>query len=53
VSEALEILDEFGTYKFGDAEINSIVLMKSELRPGGAQHTCLAEIPFNRRTDVK
>lgn len=53
VAEALNILDEFGTYNFGDAEINSIVLIKSELKPGGAEHTCLAEIPFNRRTDVK
>lgn len=53
VSEALKILDEFGTYNFGKAEIKSIVLMKSELKPGGAEHTCLAEIPFNRRTDVK
>ena len=52
VNDAIKILDEFGTYRFGDAEINSIVLMKSELKPGGAEHSCLAEIPFNRRTDV-
>jgi RNA 2',3'-cyclic 3'-phosphodiesterase len=52
-AEAIKILDEFKTHRFGDAEINSIVLMKSELTPGGARHTCLAEIPFNRRTDVK
>ena len=53
VVEALKILDEFATYKFGEAEINSIVLMKSELKPGGAQHTCLAEIFFNRRSNVR
>jgi 2'-5' RNA ligase len=41
-------LDALQTRDFGSAEINSIELMQSELRPTGAQYSCLQEIPLGR-----
>jgi RNA 2',3'-cyclic 3'-phosphodiesterase len=44
--ELLKIIDEFRTVGFGELEIKGITLMKSELKPVGAQYYSLAEIPF-------
>ena len=41
-------LDALQTRDFGSADINSIKLMQSDLRPTGAQYSCLQEIPLGR-----
>jgi RNA 2',3'-cyclic 3'-phosphodiesterase len=41
-------LDALQTRDFGSADINSIKLMQSELRPTGARYSCLQEIPLGR-----
>jgi len=51
--EMLKRLDEFRTAGFGELEIKGITLMKSELKPAGAQHYSLAEIPFGGRNNDK
>ncbi|MEW6109799.1 MAG: RNA 2',3'-cyclic phosphodiesterase [Nitrospirota bacterium] len=53
IAEVLKRLDEFSKSDFGNIEINNIILMKSELKPAGAQYYRLAEIPFGRRNDVE
>jgi 2'-5' RNA ligase len=39
-------LDNFKERDFGYANVKSIKLMKSELKPKGAEYSCLYEIPF-------
>lgn len=52
-----DILRRFAEYRradFGSIEVKSIHVMKSELKPAGAEYTCLAEIPIGRgRNNVK
>jgi 2'-5' RNA ligase len=45
-------LDEIKTAEFSGFEVNSITLMKSELKSSGAKYYSLAEIPFGRRSNV-
>ncbi|MFZ6016569.1 MAG: RNA 2',3'-cyclic phosphodiesterase [Nitrospirota bacterium] len=51
VADMIRGLDNFKERDFGGMEVNSIKLMKSELKPTGAQYYCLAEIPLGRRKD--
>jgi 2'-5' RNA ligase len=46
-------LEKLATASFGSLEIRSVILMKSELRPAGAEYSSLAEIPFGGRNDVE
>jgi 2'-5' RNA ligase len=39
---------EFRTADFGLVEVKSIHIMKSDLKPTGAEHTSIAEIPIGR-----
>lgn len=51
MTEMLKRIDEFRTAGFGELEIKGITLMKSELKPAGAQYYSLAEIPFGGRNN--
>jgi 2'-5' RNA ligase len=53
MTEMLKRLDASRETVFGEVEIREITLMKSELRPDGAQYSSLAEIPFGGRTNVE
>lgn len=53
VTGLLKKLEEAGSVSFDGVLINGISLMKSELKPAGAEYTTLAEIPFGRRGDVQ
>jgi 2'-5' RNA ligase len=46
LAEVLKRLDEFREVSFGELEVKGVALMKSELKPGGAEHSTLAEIPL-------
>lgn len=46
MGELLNRLEEFKVADFSDFEVQNIKLMKSELKPSGAKHYCLAEIPI-------
>ncbi|HYA11632.1 MAG TPA: RNA 2',3'-cyclic phosphodiesterase [Thermodesulfovibrionales bacterium] len=46
-------LDNFKEIDFGNIEVYNIKLMKSELRPTGAQYFCLQEIPLGRGKDER
>lgn len=46
VAEMLRRFTEFRTTDFGTVEAKSIHIMKSELKPAGAEHTSIAEIPI-------
>jgi 2'-5' RNA ligase len=50
--DVINQLEELRSQSFGDMEINRVNLMKSELKPAGAQYYTLAEIPLGRRNDV-
>jgi 2'-5' RNA ligase len=41
-------LDTLQSKDFGSVEINSIKLMRSDLKPTGSQYYCLQEIPLGR-----
>ncbi len=49
MNELLKRIDEVKTTRFSDFQAQHITLMKSELKPSGAKHYSLAEIPFGRR----
>lgn len=54
ISGILRRFPEFRTADFGAVEAKNIHIMKSELKPAGAEHTSMAEIPIGRgRNDVK
>jgi 2'-5' RNA ligase len=53
MTEMLKRLDTFRETAFGEVEIREITLMKSELRPAGAEYSSLAEIPFGGRKNVE
>ena len=54
IAEMLRRLAEFRTAYFGVIEVKSIHIMKSELKPAGAEHTSIAEIPIGTgRNNVK
>ena len=53
IPEMMKRLDEYRSIGFGDMEVKGITLMKSELKPAGAEYHPLAEIPFGGRNDVK
>jgi 2'-5' RNA ligase len=53
MTEMLKRLDSFREADFGEMEISGITLMKSELRPAGAEYSSLAEIPFGGRKNVE
>ena len=44
VAEVIKRLEEFRTIAFDGFEVKGVTLMKSELKPGGAEYTGLAEI---------
>jgi 2'-5' RNA ligase len=46
IGELLRRLEEFKVADFPAFEVQNIRLMKSELKPSGAKHYCLAEIPI-------
>jgi RNA 2',3'-cyclic 3'-phosphodiesterase len=46
-------LEKLAAYSFGAMEIESVSLMKSELRPAGAEYGSLAEIHFGGRSNVE
>jgi RNA 2',3'-cyclic 3'-phosphodiesterase len=52
VPEMMKILKKYSSAHFADMEIKAAALMKSELRPAGAQYSRLAEIPFSGRNNV-
>jgi 2'-5' RNA ligase len=52
----MALIHEFDNFKgmdFGNIEVCNIKLMKSELRPMGAQYFCLQEIPLGRGKDER
>lgn len=49
----LRMLKEIRSSSFAHMEVKSISLMKSVLKPAGAQYFTLAEIPFGRRNDAE
>ncbi|MDA8242082.1 MAG: RNA 2',3'-cyclic phosphodiesterase [Nitrospiraceae bacterium] len=44
--EVLKRLDELRAVSFDEFEVKGVTLMKSELKPGGAEYSSLAEIPL-------
>ena len=48
IAEMLRRVTEFRTADFGLVEVKSIHIMKSDLKPTGAEHTSIAEIPIGR-----
>lgn len=42
-------LDNFKGKDFGSMNVEGIKLMKSELKPKGAEYSCIYEIPFGRK----
>ncbi len=44
VAEVIKRLDEFRTVAFDEFVVKGVTLMKSELKPGGAEYSALAEI---------
>ena len=50
--ELMNRLDEIRAVSFSGFAVEKIVLMKSELKPSGAKHYSLAEIPCGRRNNV-
>jgi 2'-5' RNA ligase len=53
MTEMLKKLDIYRETTFGELEVRGIRLMKSELRPAGAEYSSLAEIPFGGRKNVE
>jgi 2'-5' RNA ligase len=54
IAEMIRRFSEFRTADFGIVEVKSIHIMKSELKPAGAEYTSLAEIPIGTgRNNVK
>lgn len=49
IEDMVKELDNFREKDFGSVNVESIKLMKSELKPKGAEHSCLHEIPFGRK----
>lgn len=49
VKEMMELLERYSGRDFGTVEIKGVSLMKSELKPEGAEHSSLAEILFAGR----
>jgi 2'-5' RNA ligase len=48
----MNIINEIENFKdkdFGTITVDSIKLMKSELKPKGAEYTCLQDFPFERK----
>ncbi|OIP61120.1 MAG: 2'-5' RNA ligase [Nitrospirae bacterium CG2_30_41_42] len=48
VTNLINELDNFKDRDFGSINVESIKLMKSELKPKGAEYSCLYEIPFGQ-----
>jgi 2'-5' RNA ligase len=46
VAEVIKRLDEFHAVAFDEFVVKGVTLMKSELKPGGAEYSGLAEISF-------
>ncbi len=54
ITAMLRRFAEFRTTDFGIVEVKGIHIMKSELKPAGAEYTCIAEIPIGTgRNNVK
>jgi len=54
IAEMLKRISEFRTADFGVVEVKGIHIMKSELKPAGAEHTSIAELPIGTgRKDVE
>ncbi len=48
------LMEELATFKkmdFGNIEVKNISIIKSELKPTGAQYTIISEVPFGRRSN--
>ena len=48
----IAVMNELDHYKdraFGDVMVENIKIMKSELKPKGAEYTCLYEVPFGKK----
>lgn len=52
-SEIVKRLEEYRALNIGAMEINEVSLMKSALKPSGAEYSTVAEISLRRRNDVK
>ena len=52
MTEGLKKLEELRAVSFDDVYVKGLSLMKSELKPSGAQYFSLAEIPFEGGNDV-
>jgi 2'-5' RNA ligase len=53
IPEMIRLLNDFRGSSFDTIEVSRIHLMKSELKPAGAEYYSLAEIPLGRRTDAE
>ncbi len=51
VAEVIRRLEEFRTIVFDEFVVKEVILMKSELKPGGAEYSGLAEIPLEGKND--
>lgn len=49
IANIINELDNFKGRDFGSINVESIKLMKSELKPKGAEYSCLYDIPFGRK----
>ncbi len=51
VAEVIRRLEEFRAITFDEFVLREVTLMKSELKPGGAEYSGLAEIPLEGKND--
>ncbi len=51
VAEAIKRLEEFRSMSFDEFVVKEVTLMKSELKPGGAEYSGLAEISLEGKND--
>ncbi len=49
VANVINMLDNFRDKDFGNIFVDSIKLIKSDLKPSGAEYSCLYDIPIIRR----
>lgn len=51
-ADLIRKVGEYAGTVLGEVEVRGITLIKSELKPAGAEYTSLAEIPFSGRNNV-
>lgn len=52
--KVVELMDRFAEFRgkaFGRVEVNAVHIMRSELKPAGAEYSCLCRIPLKYREE--